>query len=50
MGLLWTTEGTRRIKNTLNTAFDGPTPANTPLMGLDLIRQESMRRRSFWRK
>jgi hypothetical protein len=39
MGLLWTTEGTRRIKNTLNTAFDGPTPANKPLMGLDLIRQ-----------
>jgi hypothetical protein len=24
MGLLWTTEGTRRIVNTLNTAFDGP--------------------------
>lgn len=24
MGLLWTSEGTRRIINTLNTAFDGP--------------------------
>src|SRR5437868_2292140 len=38
MGLLFTTEGTRRIVNTLNTAFDGPTPASQPLMGLDLIR------------
>ena len=33
MGLLFTTEGTRRVINTLNTAFDGPTPANKPLHG-----------------
>jgi hypothetical protein len=32
MGLLWTTEGTRRVLNTLNTAFDGPNK------GLDFIR------------
>ena len=38
MGLLFTTEGTRRIVNTLNTAFDGPTPTGKPLIGLDVIR------------
>ena len=32
MGLLFTTEGTRRIIDTLNTAFDGPN------RGLDVIR------------
>ena len=38
MGLLFSTEGTRRIINTLNSAFDGPTPKGQPAMGLDLIR------------
>jgi hypothetical protein len=36
MGLLFTTEGTRRIINTLNTAFDGPDP--TGKFGLAYIR------------
>lgn len=39
MGLLFTTEGTRRILDTLNIAFDGPSPPNGPLVGLDLIRK-----------
>ncbi len=35
MGLLFTTEGTRRVINTLNTAFDGPGK------GLDVIRNSA---------
>jgi hypothetical protein len=35
MGLLYTTEGTRRVLNTLNTAFDGPGK------GLDYIRSSA---------
>jgi hypothetical protein len=40
MGLLFTTEATRRVVNTLNTAFDGPSkdPINNPT-GLDAIRK-----------
>jgi hypothetical protein len=38
MGLLFTTEGTRRIRNTLNTAFDGPSPDPNKPIGLELIR------------
>jgi hypothetical protein len=36
--LLFTTEGTRRIIDTLNTAFDGPSPDPNKPIGLDVIR------------
>jgi hypothetical protein len=41
MGLLFTSDGTRRIIDTLNTAFDGPSPAGGPAIGLDFIRTKA---------
>ena len=38
MGLLIRSDGTQRIIETLNAAFDGPSPTNGPPLGLDVIR------------
>jgi hypothetical protein len=40
MGLLYTTEATRNILDTLNTAFDGPNPTAPPNSGLQYIRDQ----------
>jgi hypothetical protein len=48
MGLLFTTEGTRRVINTLNTAFDGPDTTNKT--GLYAIRQAASTAPKFYAK